>query len=47
MAAIGRDKKVVHGKLHFVLATSVGTTATVDDVTEGELRAALGRLGLR
>ena len=47
MAAIRRDKKVVHGTLHFVLAISIGTTATVDDVSEAELRGALSRLGLR
>ena len=46
MTAIKRDKKVVHGRLHFVIATAIGTTTTVDDVTEGELRAVLVRLGL-
>jgi 3-dehydroquinate synthase len=46
LEAVRRDKKVVHGKLHFVLATSIGQTATVDDVSEDEIRAALGRLGL-
>jgi hypothetical protein len=39
-------KKVVNGKLHYVLATSLGSTATVDDVSEDEIRAALVRLGL-
>jgi 3-dehydroquinate synthetase len=33
-----RDKKVVNGRLHFVLATTIGATTTVDDVTEEELR---------
>jgi 3-dehydroquinate synthase len=47
LEAIRRDKKVLHGRLHYVIATSIGTTATVDDVTEDELRAALARLGLR
>jgi 3-dehydroquinate synthase len=47
MAAIKRDKKVVHGRLHFVIATAIGTTITVDDVTEEELRGALMRLGLK
>jgi 3-dehydroquinate synthase len=47
MAAIRRDKKVVHGTLHFVLATGLGTTETVSDVTEEELRVTLSRLGLR
>jgi 3-dehydroquinate synthase len=46
LEAIRRDKKVVHGRLHFVLATSIGTTATVDDVSEQEIAAALSRLGL-
>ena len=47
MAAVRRDKKVVHGTLHYVLATGIGTTETVSDVTEDELRGALSRLGLR
>jgi 3-dehydroquinate synthase len=44
--AIRRDKKVVEGRLHYVLATRIGATTTVDDVTEDEIRAALARLGL-
>jgi 3-dehydroquinate synthase len=47
LGAIGRDKKVVHGRLHFVLATAIGATTTVDDVTEDELRHVLGGLGLK
>jgi 3-dehydroquinate synthase len=47
MDAIRRDKKVVNGRLHFVLAIEIGATATVDDVTEEELRATLLRLGLK
>ena len=47
MAAVGRDKKVVHGTLHFVLATGIGTTETVSDVTEDELRGDAEPLGLR
>ena len=46
LEAIRRDKKVVHGRLHFVLATGIGATATVDDVTEDELTATLVRIGL-
>jgi 3-dehydroquinate synthetase len=46
IAAVRRDKKVVHGTLHFVLATSIGATITVDDVTEEELRGVLRRLGV-
>jgi len=45
--AIRRDKKVVHGRLHFVIAIEIGATMTVDDVTEEELRAVLLRLGLK
>ncbi len=44
--AVGRDKKVVNGKLHFVLAAGAGATTTVTDVTARELRAALGPLGI-
>ncbi len=47
LEAIRRDKKVVNGRLHFVLAIEIGATTTVDDVTEDELRAALKRLGLK
>jgi 3-dehydroquinate synthetase len=47
MEAVRRDKKVVNGRLHFVIAIEIGATMTVDDVTEDELRAALGRLGLK
>jgi 3-dehydroquinate synthase len=45
--AIRRDKKVVHGRLHFVIAIEIGATTTVDDVTEEELRGVLLRLGLK
>jgi 3-dehydroquinate synthase len=45
--AIRRDKKVVHGRLHFVIAIEIGATMTVDDVSEDELRAVLDRLGLK
>ena len=47
MDAIRRDKKVVNGRLHFVIAIAIGATMTVDDVTEDELRAVLLRLGLK
>ncbi len=47
MAAVSRDKKVVHGRLHFVIAIEIGATMTVDDVTESELRGALSRLGMQ
>jgi 3-dehydroquinate synthase len=47
MDPVRRDKKVVHGRLHFVIAIEIGATTTVDDVTEEELRAVLTRLGLK
>jgi 3-dehydroquinate synthase len=43
--ATRRDKKVVEGRLHFVLATGIGEWAIADDVTEEELTAALTRVG--
>src|SRR5215510_13371424 len=46
LEAVKRDKKVVHGTLHFVIAIEIGATMTVDDVTEAELREVLGRIGL-
>jgi len=42
-----RDKKVVDGRLHFVIAIQIGATMTIDDVTEEELAATLQRLGLK
>ena len=47
LESIRRDKKVVNGRLHFVIAIAIGATMTVDDVTEDELKAVLLRLGLR
>jgi 3-dehydroquinate synthase len=41
------DKKMVAGKLHFVLPTAIGATAIVDDVTTGEIVAALVAVGFR
>jgi 3-dehydroquinate synthase len=46
MAAVRRDKKVVNGRLHFVIAIEIGATMTVDDASEDELRATLARLGV-
>jgi len=43
--AMQHDKKVVAGRLHFVLPTAIGATAIVDDVNEPELRAALKKIG--
>jgi 3-dehydroquinate synthase len=47
MEAVRRDKKVVHGTLHFVIPIEIGATTTIDDVSEDELRRALQRLGLK
>ena len=46
-AAIGRDKKVVNGTLHFIAASGRGTTVELTDVTEKEIKAALKKIGLR
>jgi len=43
--AVSRDKKVVNGRLHFVLVHGTGAT-TVADVTRRELRAALAAVGV-
>jgi 3-dehydroquinate synthase len=47
LEAIRHDKKVVDGRLHFVLPVALGRAVVVDDVTESELSEALGRVGLR
>ena len=47
LEAMRRDKKVVDGRLHYVLATSVGEHKVVDDVGEQELAEALARVGFR
>ena len=46
MEAVGRDKKVVAGTLHFVLPTSIGACEIVKDVTEEEILRALENLGV-
>src|SRR5215212_4077580 len=45
--AIGRDKKVVNGTLHFIAASDRGKTVELTDVTEKELKAAMKKIGLR
>ena len=42
---MGRDKKVLKGRLHVVLPTSIGTTDIVDDVTPRELKRSLRAIG--
>jgi 3-dehydroquinate synthase len=45
--AMRHDKKVVEGRLHYVLPTAIGATTIVNDVTEKELKAAMTRVGFR
>jgi 3-dehydroquinate synthase len=45
LAAVARDKKVVDGRLHFVLPTGIGRVEIVTDVTTEELRAAFVAVG--
>ena len=47
LEAMGRDKKVVAGTLHFVLPAAIGATRVVTDVTPDELRGALAAFGLQ
>jgi 3-dehydroquinate synthase len=47
LEAVGRDKKVVGGRLHYVLPTAIGATTIVTDVTPDELTDALVETGLR
>ncbi len=47
LEAVGRDKKVVAGQLHYVLPTIIGATTIVTDVTPEELTGALVATGLR
>jgi 3-dehydroquinate synthase len=47
LEVVKHDKKVVAGRLHYVLPTGIGGTSIVDDVTEKEMKAALVRVGFR
>ena len=44
LEAIGHDKKVIAGKLHFVLPTSIGSCDVVTDVAREEIAGAFTRL---
>ncbi|HTI38419.1 MAG TPA: 3-dehydroquinate synthase [Vicinamibacterales bacterium] len=44
--SIGRDKKVLNGRLHFVLPTAIGSCDVVADVTTDEIERALDGLGV-
>jgi 3-dehydroquinate synthase len=45
--ATKRDKKVIDGRLHFVLPTKIGAATTVTDVSTQELSRALVAIGLK
>lgn len=45
--AIGRDKKIVGGTLHFVAAADRGKTVELTDITEKEFKTAVRKIGLR
>ena len=45
--AIRRDKKVVAGKLHFVLPVAIGKVEIVNDVSQRELVRAMKAVGMR
>jgi len=47
LEAMRLDKKVRAGRLHFVIPRRIGAVEVVDDVTDGELRAAMVATGLR
>ena len=45
LEAVQHDKKMVAGRLHFLLPTAIGATTIVDDVTEKEIRDAMKKVG--
>jgi 3-dehydroquinate synthase len=47
LEAAGHDKKIVAGRLHFVLPTGIGATTIVTDVTRKELSMIVRGLGAR
>jgi 3-dehydroquinate synthase len=47
IAAMRRDKKVLSGRLKFVITPSIGEAIVIDDVDEKELTRALKKIGLR
>lgn len=44
--AIGRDKKVLRGRLHMVLPSTIGSVVIVDDVAEAEIYGGLAAIGI-
>jgi len=47
LEAVRRDKKVIKGRLHFVICIEIGATTVIDDVTEKELTGILRQMGLK
>jgi 3-dehydroquinate synthase len=47
IAAMRRDKKVLNGRLKFVITASIGEAIVIEDVEEKELVKALKKIGLR
>ena len=47
MEAVRRDKKVLRGRLHMVLPTTLGKTEIVSDVADREIIRALASIGIR
>jgi len=45
--AMRRDKKILNGRLRFVITPKIGEAAVIDDVSEKELTQALRKSGLR
>ena len=45
--AMQHDKKMVAGRLNYVLPTGIGSTSIVDDITEKEMKAALVKVGMK
>jgi 3-dehydroquinate synthase len=45
--AMRRDKKVLNGRLRFIVTPKIGEAAVIDDVSEKELTQALRKIGLR
>jgi 3-dehydroquinate synthase len=46
LEAIGRDKKIVDGRLHFVMPGPIGECRVVPDVTTGEIESSLRAIGI-
>jgi 3-dehydroquinate synthase len=46
LEAVSHDKKIVNGRLHYVLPTAIGTCEVVNDVTTEEIGGALAALGV-